>query len=220
MTIYKQDEWLEKEADEGCTIGIGGVVLKNGVIASLSVNQWKDGLVCRGIWYSKPGKRDYRLEEDGTVTKIENGEDKIVSKVKPSNVKIGKKIVLPFARWFKDYVPLYNSRHVRKEDHIKGISIDGLFVNMDGTARELRITEDHGIFKIDDIKVDATDILVFNYGIARNDCFDDWDRHSYFNEDYDLVFDDDGKYHHNGGYNNDYFGKGKCGLEDIGLKFA
>jgi hypothetical protein len=210
MKVYKENEWL-KEDDE-----ITRATIKNGVITSLGVCRRNGDVASYSIWYSKPGKRDYRLEDDGTVSLVEDSEEKVVSKVKPSNIAIKNKKVVPFAKWFGDYVPVYNHTHKRKEDHIKGISIDGLEVMRDGTAKELRITKDYGTFKIDDVCLEAKDILLFTYGLSR-DCLDPWGCHSYFNEDYDLIFDDDGKYEYNRGYNGDYFGKGKCGLESIGL---
>ena len=211
MKVYKENEWLKKEDGE-----ITGVVIKDGVIASLGIRSKSGSLECHSIWYSKPGKRDYRLEDDGTVSLVEDSNEKVVSNVRPSNIVIKNKKVIPFAKWFKDYVPVYNRIRIRKEDHIKGISVDGLEVERDGTVKELRITKDYGTFKIDDVCLEAKDILVFTYGIAR-DCLDPWRCHSYFNENYDLVFDDDGKYEYNRGYNSGYFGEGKCGLESIGL---
>lgn len=196
MKVYKQDEWLKKE--DGT---ITRAVVKGGVIASLGVRRDESSeshsIECHSIWYSKPGKRDYRLEDDGTVSLVEDAKEKVVSKVKPPSIAIKSRKVIPFAKWFKDYVPVYNRIHKRKEDHIKGISIDGLEVMLDGTVRELRITKDYGSFKIDDVCLEVKDILCFTYGLSR-DCLDPWKYHSYFNEDYDLVFDDDGKYDHNG----------------------
>lgn len=206
MKVYKENEWLKEDGE------ITGVVIRGGVIASLHISHSE----CHSIWYSKPGKRDYRLEDDGTVSRVEDSEEKVVSKVKPSNIAVNNKKVVPFAKWFGDYVPVYNHNRKRKEDHIKGISIDGLEVGRDGIVKELRITKDYGTFKIDDVCLEAKDILLFTYGLSR-DCLDPWGCHSYFNEDYDLIFDDDGKYEYNRGYNGGYFGKGKCGLESIGL---
>ena len=217
MKVYKESEWLNKEADEGYSIGIGGVVIKNSVIVSLSVNQRKGGLTCHSIWYSKPGKRDYRLEENGTVSLVEESAEKVISKVKPSNIVIKNKKVIPFSKWFEDYVPVYNRRYSHEKFPVKAITIDGLKINMDGTPYCMKVTHNHGIFKIDDVSVDPCDILVFNYGIVRDIC-DDWLKHAYFSENYDLVFDADGQYHYNSGYNCDYFGEEKCGLESIGLK--
>ena len=219
MKVYKENEWFEKENSNGFSIGITGMVIKDGVIASLGICRSRGGLQGYYIWYSKPGKRDYRLEDDGTVSLIEDSGEKVISKISPSNIIIKDQKVIPFAKWFKDYVPVYNCAHRRKEDHIKGISIDGLEVRRDGTVKELKITKDYGLFKIDDVCLTPTDILVFTYGVARNDCIDNWDRHAYFNEDYDLIFDDDGKYYYNSGYDGHFFGEGKCGLEEIGLKF-
>ena len=181
MKVYKENEWFEKENSNGFSIGITGMVIKDGVIASLGICRSRGGLQGYGIWYSKPGKRDYRLEDDGTVSLIEDSEEKVISKISPSNIVIKDQKVIPFAKWFKDYVPVYNCSHRRKEDHIKGISIDGLEVKRDGTVKELRITKDYGTFKIDDVCLEAKDILVFTYGIAR-DCLDPWKSHSYFNE--------------------------------------
>ena len=214
MKVYKQDEWLTKDANDGYTVDICGVVIKDSVITSLSIIQRKNGETCYGIWYSKPSKHNFRLEKDGTISLVEDSNEKVISKVKPSNIVIKNKKVIPFAKWFKDYVPVYNRIHIRKEDHINGISIDGLEVGRDGTVRELRITKDYGTFKIDDVCLETKDILVFTYGLSR-DCIDPWRYHSYFNEDYDLIFDDDGKYDYNRGYNSGYFGEGKCGLESI-----
>ena len=191
MKIYKENEWLKKEDGE-----ITRAVIKNGVIASLGIRSRDGSLECHSIWYSKPGKRDYRLEDDGTVSLVEDAEEKVVSKVKSSNIAFKNKKVIPFAKWFKDYVPVYNHIRIRKEDHIKGISIDGLEVMRDGTVKELKITKDYGAFKIDDLCLEAEDILAFTYGLSR-DCLDPWRCHSYFNENYDLVFDDDGKYDRN-----------------------
>ena len=206
MKVYKEHEWLKEDGE------ITGVVIKGGVIASIHIRH--SG--CHSIWYSKPGKRDYRLEDDGTVSLVEDAEEKVASKVKPSNISVNNKKVVPFAKWFGDYVPVSNHTHKRKEDRINGFSVDGLEVMRDGTAKELRITKDYGTFKIDDVCLEAKDILLFTYGLSR-DCLDPWKYHSYFNEDYDLIFDDDGKYEYNRGYNGDYFGEGKCGLESIGL---
>jgi hypothetical protein len=216
MKVYNEKDWLAKEDADGMSLGITGMVIKEGVIASLGICHRKGGLTGYSIWYSKPGKKDYRLEDDGTVSKIEDCNEKVISKINSSNIVLKNKFVLPFSKWFKDFVPLYNSRHARREDHIKGISIDGLEVRRDGTVRELKVTMDYGTFKIDDVKVDETDILTFNYGISR-DVLDSWRKHAYFNENYDLVFDADGQYCYNSGYNYDYFGKGKCGLESLGF---
>ena len=191
MNTYKENEWLKKEDGE-----ITRAVIKNGVIASLGIRSRDGSLECHSIWYSKPGKRDYRLEDDGTVSLVEDAEEKVISKVKSSNIAFKNKKVIPFAKWFKDYVPVYNHIRIRKEDHIKGISIDGLEVMRDGTVKELKITKDYGAFKIDDLCLEAEDILAFTYGLSR-DCLDPWRCHSYFNENYDLVFDDDGKYDRN-----------------------
>lgn len=188
MKIYKENEWLKKEDGE-----ITRAVIKGGVIASLGIRSRRGSFECHSIWYSKPGKRDYRIEDDGTVSLVEDSEEKVVSKIRPSNIVIKSKKVIPFAKWFKDYVPVYNHIHIRKEYHIKGISIDGLEVMRDGTIKELRITKDYGTFKIDDVCLEAKDILDFTYGLSR-DCLDPWRYHSYFNENYDLIFDDDGKY--------------------------
>ena len=216
MKVYKEKEWLaEKDADD-MSLDITGVVIKDGVIASLGVRHRRGGLTGYSVWYSKPGKKDYRLEEDGTISKIEESNEKVISKIKPSGIVLKNRFVLPFSKWFKDFVPLYNSRHVRREDHIKGVYVDGLEVRCDGTVRELKVTMDYGTFKINDVKVDETDILTFNYGISR-DVLDSWRKHAYFNENYDLVFDADGQYCYNSGYNYDYFGKGKCGLESLGF---
>ncbi len=212
MKIYKEDEWFKKEDGELT----GMIVIKDGTIASLGVCRKNWGISTYSIWYSKPGKRDFRLEDDGSVSLVEDAGEKAISKISPSNIDIKNKRVIPFSKWFKDYVPVYNHIRIRKVDHIKGISVDGLEVGRDGTVKQLRITKDYGNFKIDDVCLEAEDILVFTYGISR-DCLDSWKNHSYFNENYDLVFDDDGKYEYNSGYNEKYFGEGKCGLESIGL---
>lgn len=187
MKVYKESEWRKEDGE------ITGVVIKDGVIASLHICHSE----CHSIWYSKTGKRDYRLEDDGTVSLVEDGEERIVSKVRPSNIVIKNKKVIPFAKWLKDYVPVYNRIHKRKEDHIKGISVDGIEVGRDGIVKQLRITKDYGAFKIDDVCLEAKDILAFTYGLSR-DCLDPWRCHSYFNENYDLIYDDDGKYDCNG----------------------
>lgn len=193
MKTYKESEWLKKE-DVELT---GMMVIKDDTIASLGVCHSNGGISTYSIWYSNPGKRDYRLEDDGTVSLVEDAEEKVISKISPSNTTIKNKKVIPFAKWFKDYVPVYNHIRIRKVDHIKGISVDGLEVGRDGTVKQLRITKDYGSFKIDNVCLEAEDILAFTYGLSR-DCLDPWRCHSYFNENYDLIFDDDGKYDRNG----------------------
>lgn len=215
MKIYKENEWFKKE--DG---GITGMVIKDGVIASLGVCRCNGGYSTYSIWYSRPGKKDYKLEDDGTISLVEDSEVKVVSKVRPPNVEIKNRKVIPFSKWAKDYAPVHNHTHKGEKYDIKGISVDGLEIRRDGTVKELKITEDHWIYKVDDLCLEADDILIFTYGLSRNDCFDHWRNHAYFNENYDLIFDDDGKYDYNSGYNGDYFGEGKCGLEEFGFKFA
>lgn len=216
MKVYKQNEWLTQEKENGSVCYLTSVTINKGTIVKMGFCEYRGGLETWGHIFPK-GNVTYRLEADKTVSRIVDCDEKIINKVRPSkDIVIKNKMIIPFWKWYKDFVPVFNHRHERKEDHIKGLIIDGIEAFLDGTIYRLTSTHKHELFDCDDWCIDPTDIITFQYGITRDVC-DDWRKHAYFTEDYDLVFDADGEYHYNCGYNEDYFGKGKCGLEEIGF---
>lgn len=219
MKVYKQSEWLKKENDEEYVCSITDVTINKGTIVKMDYCEHRGGLETWGHIFPKDNET-YRLEDDKTVSRIVDCAENVVNKVKPSkDIVIKNKMVVPFRKWYKDFVPVYNHSRDRKEDHIKGLEIEGIEAHLDGTSYRLTATREHRLFKSHGWSIDPTDVLTFQYGIVRDVC-DDWREHAYFTEDFDLVFDADGKYHYNSGYNENYFGKGKCGLEEIGFGFA
>ncbi len=218
MKVYKQSEWLKREKDDDSVCYITNVAINKGVIVKMGFCEYRAGLETWGNIFPKENEV-YRLEDDKTVSLIVDGNEKIVNKVKPKkNIIIKNKNVIPFWKWYKDFVPVFNHTHRREEDHIKGLKIDGIEAHLDGTSYQLTSTREHKLFDCDGWSIDPTHILTVQYGITRDVC-DDWREHAYFTEDFDLVFDADGEYHYNRGYNKDYFGMGKCGLEEIGFGF-
>lgn len=217
---YTEKEWLEivsKNQLENGEISILGINLdKNLAIESVEIRTDYTTTLCscgrlepRYLHcFSTEGERYFVKEGDGSISLCigENADD---NKVCINKKKLNNPKVIPFEKWVKDYFKLYNLQHSDVRDKYYGHYCIGCELNQYGFIRNVRFNVKTYYNYPKEINITPTDILVFTYGMSRNDVCDEWHpgattseecRKCYFDESFNLIFDDDEGYSINEGY--------------------
>jgi len=219
MTKYAMADWLRihnETRGHGTTYVTGANLNKDLTIHYLEVTTDITGTLTSyggltaGNVKGIEGSKQFVLEGDGTISLVVGCEDKIKSFVKIPDLAFEHKVVVPMAKWVEDMKFHQKKVHTRDEDWYRSVEVVGCEVKGDGTIKAINATitydHDYGPFgpNKSDHKVRADDLLLFTYGMHRNDICDDWrgryrneykDCKCYFDEDFNLVFEDDGLYH-------------------------
>lgn len=229
MKKLSQAEWTDlHNKAEGGIVRITGINMnRDGVITSLEVNTSLSGtLSARGTLSQKyvggitgGMNRQFYLEEDGSVSIVLGSDEILRNRIRKPRAEINVPIVIPFKKWLADYIAVQNFTHTRDCDKFHEVKITGVELDKFGVVKavnsDVTWEEVFGNFGRNtsyNRKIGAGDILLYTYGLCRNDICDDWygrirgDRHCYFDEILNIVYDGDAtKFHYNSGYNMDYF---------------
>lgn len=211
---YTEKEWLEivsKNQLENGEISILGINLdKNLAIESVEIRTDYDTPFCswgrlepnalRG--FCTEGKRYFVKESDGSIS-LCIGENDHDNKVCINKKKLNNPKVIPFEKWAKDYFKLHKLKHSDVHDKYYGHECIGCELNQYGFIRNVRFIVDTYYKDKKEEGIYPSDILILTYGMCRNDVCDEWhpgatttedSRKCYFDESFNLIFDDDEGY--------------------------
>lgn len=230
MKVYKQNEWVKivndhEEVARGCKghYGIGNINFdKNRKIVSVeSQTNWGMTLSCYGqttLEYLSnyiDGKLAWQIEEDNTLSVVSDGEPVNHIKIEIPKIEIKKPVVIKFEKWFKDYCTQQHQKFVHyDESYGYKTEFDGFTIGNDGCIKSIRVMRITDYNWKMESNVDVVDVVVHLYGMCRKDILDEWRirpvsytdpslglrGHVYFNENFDVVFDNDGEFYVNKGY--------------------
>lgn len=211
MTKFKMDEWLKLHDDarnDGKTIVTGVNLDMDNRASSVEMEihcsshysiygpLYPDSVL--GVY----GNKKFVREEDGTISLVVDCDKDFKTTVKPSEDNFKNKVVIPLKKWLADFKNYQNISNKDISKHYRSIEVVGCEIDTNGFVKSVGVDVVYDaiglkVFK----KIHPEDVIRFTYGMYRDDITDSWcgtgnnDKKVLFNENLDLVFDDDNGYY-------------------------